>query len=506
MQDLLRAEYFLGPDEEDFYEAIEDSLAQLETGAYQVPRVYRFLLRAGSDSLSGGLVGARGFVRLRGCTERRELVLLIDKDKDEKDWADFISGGVSFANDKWRLSVGDFVAFFGRGLILSAPSLRAGFRWNLFIEPKGSLAQTAQENRNLRGVRLDYSFGSLGTAVFGSYALRDALLNSDGTVYKLSFSGVHDRSSIVNKVGQKLVGGFVNYHFKKIKIGGAGYWIKYDEQFSPPDSLWSFYGQTLGVLSCCFVLGNAFRYWEMEVARSSSGAMAAGVQAGLDTVGIRARVGGTVYQARFFSPAGRVYSLTGRHARFDLNGKIDYKLKLFQFGLEGNTQRDYLTDSIPARLDVTAAFEYNGIQIRCFLGRIYRMEQERYRRARVEINTKRSRTEIGLLIEDRYADFSDGQGVLIVLNTRVKVVGLDTHFAVSRFIILGSGVLMTVPEPGVMRLMSGYSSRKSGWRFVFAGYLRRDKVKRVGFKFGASKTDGWKFDLSGQLELEAKCD
>lgn len=506
MQDLLQAEYFPGPDEEDFYEAIEDSLAQLETGTSQVPRFYRFLLRVGSDSLSGGTVGTRGFARLRGYTERRDLVLLIDKDKGESDLVDFIGGGVSFRNDKWRLSVGDFLVSFGRGLILTAPSLRAGFRWNLIIEPKGSLAQTAQENRNLRGVRLDYSSGSFGTAIFGSYALRDALLNPDGTVYKLSFSGVHDRSSIVNKVGQKLVGGFGNYQFKKIKIGGAGYWIKYDAQFLPPDSLWSFYGQTLGVLSCYFGLGNAFRFWEMEVARSSSGAMAAGVQVGLDTVGIRARVSGTVYQARFFSPAGRVYSLTGRHARFDLNGKIDYKLKPFHFRLEGNTQRDYQADSIPARIDVAAGFENNKIQIRCFLGRIYRMEQERYRRARVEVNTKLSRTEIGLLIEDRYADFSDGQGVLVGLNTGVKIAGFGCDLVVSRFIILGSGVLMTVPEPGTMRLMSGYSSRKSGWRFACASYLRSRMGKRLGFKFGVSKTAVWKFDLSGQLELEAQCD
>ncbi|MGQ9678581.1 MAG: hypothetical protein ACUVUD_04795 [bacterium] len=506
VQDLLIEDYFVSPDEKDLYEAIEDSLVQLETQGFYSPRIYRFLLRAGVDSFPVTRTNTRGFARFKGHAEKRDFILLIDKDKCERNWADFIGGGISLANNKWRLSLGDFLVSFGCGLILTTPSLRAGFRWNLVFDQKSPLAQTAQENRNLRGIRVDYQHGRFFTAFLGSYSLRDALLNSDGTVFKLSFSGVHDSSSMLNKVGQKLAGALIDYKFKEVSIGGAGYWVNYDQQFSPPESVWSFYGQTLSVASCHARLGNSFRFVGIELARSSSGSMAAGVHAGLDTVGIRAGISGTVYQARFFSPAGRVYSLTRRYARSDLNGKISYKLKIFRFALEGNSYRDFVIDSIPARLDLSIGLENNETQIRVFLGRIYRMEQERFRRARTELVTKWRQVKIKLLIEDRYADFSNGRGVLLSLNTGVKIAGLGGDFAVSRFIIGGSGVLLTVPEPGTMRMMSGYSSDKSGWRFVLASYLRTGKSGRMGCKIGASKTERWEFDLSGQLELEANCD
>ncbi|NPV13548.1 hypothetical protein HPY86_01265 [candidate division WOR-3 bacterium] len=508
-QDLVADGSSVGPDEEDFYETVEDSLAQLEATDFTAPRTYRLSLRMGCDSSFNNGIGCRAFTRLKGSTEKREILLLIDKDRGERNWADFIGGGVTFAGNGWRFTAGDFIVFFGRGLLITSPAVRAGFRWNLTVQPRSSLAQTAQENRNLRGIKFDFSYGPLIIGMFGSYSLRDAVLNSDGTVKRLSFSGVHDDSASQwskNQLSQKLAGVVINYQGKKFKTGVGGYGANFDRNFSPEDSLGSFYGRTLGGLSVYAGYGNSSRFCEIEVAHSFPGGGAVAGQIGFDTAGIRVRISGTGYQASFFSPAGRIYSITGRRARFDLTGAVSYKLKFLQFGLDGNTYRDYTVDSIPARVNVHTSFEGKGYKIRCLLGRIYRLEQERSRRARLEMSTEGQRLRFGFLVEDEYADYTDGQGVLVALSSGIRIKEFGAQFAVSRFFISGSGVELTVSEPGTMRIGSSYSSRESGWRIVAAGYGRRDKIGRWAIKFGATRINFWKFDLSGQLELEASCD
>ncbi|MCL6465941.1 MAG: hypothetical protein K6T77_04195 [candidate division WOR-3 bacterium] len=497
------------PDKEDLYETLEDSLAQQEDLSSALPRSYRLLLRMGYDSFPANGVNCRAFTRIRGFTKEREIVLLVDKDRGENNWMDFIGGGVSLSGEKWRFTAGDFLLSFGCGLILTAPSARISFLGNLGPESKSSLAQTAQENRNLRGIKVSYNFGFFTGTVFGSYTLRDAVLNSDGTVQKITFSGVHDSASQINKnqLGQKLVGGMANYQGRVLKLGVAGYGVNFDRPFSPRDTLESFYGRTMGGLSLYAGYGNNSRYGDIEVAQSftSTSRRAVAGRLGFDTNKIRVQIRGTIYQSRFFSPAGRIYSLTGRRERFDLSGNISYKLKYIQFGLSGNTQRDYLVDSIPARININAAFQNNGIEIHCLLGRIYRMEQERSRRARVEVSTKWRRARFGLLVEDEYADYSGGQGLLVSLSSGMKIGNFGTDFAVSRFIISGRGVGLTVREPGAMRIGSSYSSNNSAWRIAIAGYWRQQKVGRLGIKLGAVYTEVWKFDLNGQFELEAKC-
>lgn len=497
------------PDEEALYEEIEDSLAQLEQGGFSFPREYRLLMRVASDSPAGKLAATKMFIRARAKAGDREAVCVIEKDPGERNVTDFVGGGVAFAVGKGRLTLGDFLLGFGRGLLFTTPAARAGFRWNLESESKKGLALSALENRNLRGVRFDHRLGKIFTTFFGSYSLRDARLNPDGSVARQVFSGVHDDSAAQeekNQLGQRVAGALVNYQAHGMRCGLAGYGVCFDRRFAPADSTWSFYGDALGGAGVFFGLRRRSSAGEVELARSLPGGGAAAVRLGVDTAGFRAQFSAAVYQARFFAPLGRVYSLTNRRSKFEAGGRIGYNRAGLKIGFSGNTHRDYLTDSIPGRLGIDFAYESPALQWDGVLRRIYRGERERAREARLQVTTRWRFLKLGVLVADEYAEVSEGRGFLLGLNVRTESRTVKTSIAATRCFVSGNGVTVSVLEPGVMRLGSTYTLREGGWRFSITGDFRMRKVGRAGAKLGCTKTDRWRFDIGLQLEMGVQCD
>lgn len=135
---------------------------------------------------------------------------LWEKDAGEANIADFGSMhlGLTAANGRFQLLLGDFTLYFGQGLLFSGAfnAMAVGgstqpFRdRGLRIRAKSSL----EENRFLRGVVTNLQFGDQWTATIAvSQQRRDARMDSiGGSVLSLSSSGYHRTASEIAKKDQ----------------------------------------------------------------------------------------------------------------------------------------------------------------------------------------------------------------------------------------------------------------------------------------------------------------
>ncbi|MCK4591255.1 MAG: helix-hairpin-helix domain-containing protein [Candidatus Latescibacteria bacterium] len=160
--------------------------------------------------------------------DKYELGLLVEKDSDERDLADFRTGYLQVERIAGidQVVAGDFRPGFAQGLVFS--------RWSYSIsnprspKKKDSSSvgyRSSVENGVLRGVFLKKSFKATQWALFFSQSRFDASLNEDGTVKTLLTSGYHVKASERAKkdlLSEKLTGGRFLYGARKnLKLGAS---------------------------------------------------------------------------------------------------------------------------------------------------------------------------------------------------------------------------------------------------------------------------------------------
>ena len=271
--------------------------------------------RAGADSIGGGTTGLRNFNRLDLQSSRVRVVALTEKDRGEASAFDFLSGGAELCLGRTRVALGDFTVGAGQGLVLSAPHWRSSLldgtgRTNRTVR----LLSSAVERSYLRGGAVGATAGRWNVCVLGSYAGRDARLNEDGTVKRLTGSGAHDDSVALagrNAVHEATAGFGAGYHGSRAAVGLTAGYSKYNRAFAPADSVASFAGKEL--LAAGVSGEGRLGHYELggEMAGSSGHGLAGALALTGDWPDFDARVSLRGRQARFFSPHGRWTSLTG---------------------------------------------------------------------------------------------------------------------------------------------------------------------------------------------------
>jgi len=157
-------------------------------------------------------VNSKSYSRIIVKTNSLELSGLLEKDFAEKNYLDFLSGGISLT----RLSpfsnviVGDFIINHGHSLLLSSPfPVRKSS--SLFAMHKSSSAspklyRSSSESKFLRGIVLSFPLGfSVSQLRFSSLTLFaslnsfDASLDSAGSAVSLDFIGLHSTQYSISK-------------------------------------------------------------------------------------------------------------------------------------------------------------------------------------------------------------------------------------------------------------------------------------------------------------------
>jgi len=501
----LIPDWQITPDDEEVYQLVEDSLFDLERFSLQTPIRSHFLLRLRSDSIPEGFAEPAGFLRLNLLRRNQEACVIIEKDAGEKQFADFWGGGLTLKTRGWRLTFGDYLLHFGRGLIFSSPYARSGFTETGLGQSENVLARSAQENRNLRGFRIDRGSQRFRFSFVGSYSLRDATVNPDGTIARLRFSGMHRDSVSLREKGkatQMLAGSIAQMQVsERLSAGLAIQGIRFNRRFAPEDSVYSFSGQNLGAVSLFLKAGVRSRSGEVEIASSGFGAIAASARVAVNEAGVNAAIAGSVYAARFFSPAGRAYALGRRLSRAEVNARVGYQQAGFFAAIEGNTHRDYLTDSIPGRLQFRTGYESKPVHVRFILGKRFDAEDERSRNSRIEIDTGWRVLTMRLTLGDEYCEGSSSRGRVAGLNIRSEIKSVDICFTGTLIDILGNGMRISAPESDVMRLGAVFSSKESAQRLSIAAAVKMKGLGRIGAKLALTHKEDWQPDFAMQAEV-----
>lgn len=464
--------------------------------------------RIGADSVLDN-ARLRNFNRLEIRSGRARVTVLTERDPGEVSAFDFISSGAEFRTGRIRVALGDFAAGVGQGLVFTAPHWRSSL---LDGSDRASrtvnLLNSAVEGSYLRGGAVEARAGRWNVCMLGSFAGRDARLNEDGTVARLTGSGVHDDSASVasrNAVYEATAGLVTSYRVERAGAGVVAGYSRYTRSFAPADSVSSFAGRDLiaaGANATC-----RFSHYELgvEVAGSARSGLAGALELTGDWQDFDSRVAIRGRQARFFAPHGRWSGLTGTRDRLDASGRLAWHHGGSSVSLGGNTYRDFELDSVPARLNLRLGQEFGRLDLVLALGFRYEAEEERHRTARAEIGARISReTAMRLVLADVYPEKSSSRGMMTVVRLTRKLRSADLGMAAARIAVSGPGVTMYLSEPGAGRIGSSFSTSVSAWRLAVGCGVRLDRWLRLGLKAGCAWKPQAVIDGAAQLELASQ--
>ena len=480
----------------------------LRTAGSRRPWTGRAVSRVGADSVGGGVTGLRVLNLLELQSRNTRVAALTAKDPGERSAFDFLSAGAEFRLGRTRLTLGDFTAGFGQGLVLSAPYWRSSLLDG--TDPGGRnvrLVSSAVEASYLRGGAAEARLGNWNLCLLGSYAGRDARLNGDGSVSRLVGSGLHDDSVSLagrNAVHEATAGLSASYHGGRAGVGLVAGYSKYNRTFSPADSSSSFVGRELlavGVNGEC-KLG----HYELaaEMAGSSGHGLAGSFEMTGDWPDFDSRVALRGRQARFFAPHGRWTSLSSTKDRLDASGRLGWHRAGSSVSLSGNTYRDFGLDSVPAKLELRLGQELSMLDLALSLGMRYRLDQEPSRTGRAEIGARTGRaTTARLVLADVYPVRSDSRGMMAAILLTQGFGSAELGLAAARIAVDGTGVTMYLHEPGAGRIGSSFSSSVSCWRACAGCGVCIIRWLRLGLKAGCAWKPKAVLDGAAQLEIES---
>ncbi len=481
----------------------------LRIGSRQRAWAGSVISRVGTDSIQAGAARSRLFNRLEFQSGRVRVAALAEKDRGETSAFDFLSAGTELRLGRARVTLGDFTAGLGQGLVFSAPQWRSSLlNGTDRANQTTRLATSAVEGSYLRGGAAEVKVGRWNVSALGSYAGRDARLNEDGTVERLVGSGVHDDSVALagrNAVREGTVGFGAGYHSNRAGVGLAAGYSKYNRVFAPADSSSSFVGRE--VLAAGVNAEFKLVHYELgvEMAGSSGPGLAAALELNGDWSDFDARVSLRGRQARFFAPHGRWSSLTGTADRLDASGRLAWHRGGSGVAVSGNTYRDFELDSVPAKLELRLGQELGRLNAALTLGARYRAELERQRTTKVELGARVGQaTNMRLIMADVYPEKRMSRGTMVALLLTQGLGRAELGLTAARLAINGSGVTMYLSEPGAGRIGSSYSTGISAWRLSAGCGVRIGEWLRLGLKAGCAWKPQPVLDGAAQLELEKR--
>jgi hypothetical protein len=484
-----------------------DALAPVLTvGRAARPWQANAVLRARADSLPAGWLGGAYFARVRVSSGPWSGFALAEKDAGETSVFDCTAFGGAWQGSHARVALGDFTFGAGQGLVYSAPS-RLGSDW---AGPSGqwqfSSGQPgyAPEPVRLRGISGQYSLGRWTIAAFGSRAYRDARLNADGTALRLVIEGTHDDSAArasrntVRELSSGAAGGF--RWPGGVVVATAGF-SGFSRVFAPSDSASGFYGTTVADASVSTRLQLDDYVLAAEVAGASTGGFAVAARVDGEWPGLAVSVAATDRRGRYFAPHGRWSSTTVGADRLNVTGRLVYRPGWFEAGLGGGTYYNYETDSIPARLDLWTAAHLGQLVVGVKAGRRLRADAATSRTAACNVEYRPGRaSRLRVVLADEYPEQTSGRGRMAAVLADWRSRAVTLALSGERFDISGSGVTMSVSEPGPMRTGASYSTNSSCWRAAGSVSYSPWSGGRIGLRSGCTWRPSPTLDLSAQIE------
>jgi hypothetical protein len=450
-------------------------------------------LRAGlsgpPDSLS---------VRRAALTERFQLEtsglrvgLVADKDIGESDVLDFVAGGLSYQWRDTRVAAGNFELSSGQGLVLSRPDgnwVGSGSSLELRGEHL-ALPSAPAENVLLQGLLLGQGVGPVLAEVFVSRNRLDAAPGPDSGIRNINYSGVHDDSAgLANRrrLQEDLLGARLGLALPGLELALAGYGNRYAEPIVPVGQ--GFSGRSLGLVS------GALDWWYQdyrlgcEVAHSLRYGWAGALKLLGDWRELKVRADLAYLQGKFYSPHSRSRILSRAHDELDGTLRLSYAKSGWGASLYGTTSRDFILDSMPARLQLSVENHSSPLRVGLQWRQSFKDESWRTGGARLDAGWKLGRAlTLSARFDDRFVLNEPGKrGTAVSLGGDWSSGPVQLEARATRFHVTSSDCRVYAFEsglPGNNRALDG-----TGWRAFMLGRIRVASLLRLSAKLGLTAT------------------
>jgi hypothetical protein len=382
------------------------------------------------------------------------LSLVSAKDVGERDAFDFLAGGLDYRGRQTRLAAGDFELQFGQGLVFSRPrSFWLSSNTMRLPNPTSlSLPGTFAENTFLRGVALNQGIGPLSVTVFLSRSRLDARPNPDSTIQSISYDGTHDDSAAIANKGRllELLGGArLGYRRPGFMVGLSGYANRYDRLIRS-DSL-GFQGRNLAVVASDLAWQQPSYYLLAEVAHSLNHGWAGGLDLFGDWTRLKTHLNLGYFARDFYSPHSRTRSLSRPHAELEGTFRASYRWQSWTGTIYGTTSRDFVLDSMPARLQLNVENRPPPFRFALQWQQSFKDELARSMGTRLDVTwlPVRSLT-FGFRLDDRFQLARPGErGIAFSLGAGFDRPGYSLDARVTRFLVANSECRVYAYEPRV---------------------------------------------------------
>ncbi|MFO7639323.1 MAG: helix-hairpin-helix domain-containing protein [bacterium] len=430
--------------------------------------------------------------------------LTAENDLGEPTLPDWLGGSVAFDAGKSQLCAGDYTFGSALGLVFSGPHRRFADRAGTtprgpsFVRPLGA----PLEGRALRGLAGEYARGGWTMAGFGSWAARSAVLGDDGAVRRVRYDGRHDDSLTLagrQAVDEYAAGARAGYGWRQSRLGLNLGRVEYAPGIAPAESLRSFHGRALSFGSVGFDwLSRPYRL-AAELAGSTGGGVAAAAAVEGTWDGFRLALGAEARQARYFAPLGRWQSTTGRYDRVSARARVRWNPGPVAVSVAASSYRDYLADSLPARLGGEVAVPFGPVRLALGLEERYRLDEPLFRRAHAALRWQPVK-QLGLAVEyeDGHPAAGPARGRALALRAELGVGPVKARAGVGRFEVAGNA-RMYFSEPAVFGPSRVYSTAADGWRWHGAVGTRLGPG-RVGLSAGYAAGPEPDWDMAFRLE------
>jgi hypothetical protein len=252
------------------------------------------------------------YVRSNAGYSRYYAGIVLEKDRDEKQFNDFQAAYASIRFSRANLIVGDFLMASGHGLVFSNPyglSPSTVDPWRFSQGDFGVKPYTSvEENLALRGVAIEYEGKHTGLCVAISQTDLDARIDQDGRVVSLPTTGLHTPGTEgEDALREDLVGLAFRSRSGGLKVGLDVSVSRYSRDFALARLDWlgrQWKAAASGALS--YIGRSSTAFVQGALADGGAGAVIAGL--GCDRERLEFLILGRYYDERFISLHARPFS------------------------------------------------------------------------------------------------------------------------------------------------------------------------------------------------------
>ena len=411
------------------------------------------------------------------------------KDADEVNTVDFLALGAACAVRSAMFFGGSYGIHAGQGLVFSAPhSFSVPADAQRIPEPATvSLPRTFADNSLLQGLGWQQQLGPVTTILFASRSRLDATVNPDSTVRAIKWDGIHvDSAELAGRhyLSEDLAGARAGWQRGGVGVGMTGWLNRYSHAINPESASMGFRGKSLATIGSDLAWHTEHYLLGFEVGHSLHSGWAGAFNLYGDWRSLRMRLSLLYLDKTFYSPHSR--SRTLRRSRNTLEGtfRADYRFADWDAGFSGSTERDFLFDSMPARLELALERKAEPLRISLRWRQSYKDELSRTGSARLDIGWRfLPQLSITGRMDDRFllSDLSH-RGLLLAASADYELRAFDARTGVSHFAVSDPACRVYAYEPGLPG--SSVSFTGSGWRSYVAANLRPLNWLALSAKFG----------------------